>query len=68
MTTDSFTCSDFTGTFRFDNDAMPSIDDMNTILGCVATDETDFMRLCEISTTWPDSLTCEQFHAKALAS
>ncbi len=47
----SFTCSDSTGIFRFECDAIPSIDDMNTILGCVAEDDADFQRLVELSTT-----------------
>ena len=55
-------------TLNLDGDAIPSIDDMNSIIRSVATDDADFLRICELSTGFADDLTCEQFEAACIAA
>ena len=55
-------------TLILDGDAIPSIDDMNSIIRSVAKDDADFLRICELSTGFSDDLTCEQFEAACTAA
>ena len=60
--------TDGNGTLTLDGDAIPSIDDMNSIIRSVAKDDADFDRICELSTNFADDLTCEQFEAACIAA
>jgi hypothetical protein len=62
------TITDDNETLNLDGDAIPSIDDMNSIIRSVATDDADFLRICELSTGFADDLTCEQFEAACIAA
>jgi hypothetical protein len=55
-------------TLILDGDAIPSVDDMNSIIRSVAKDDADFLRICELSTGFSDDLTCEQFEAACIAA
>lgn len=60
--------TDDNGTLILDGDAIPSTDDMTSIIRSVAKDDADFLRICELSTGFSDDLTCEQFEAACIAS
>jgi len=60
--------TDGNGILALDGDAIPSIEDKNSIIRSVATDEADFLRICELSTGFADDLTCEQFEAACIAA
>ena len=62
------TITDDNETLNLDGDAIPSIDDMNSIIRSVATDDADFLGICELSTGFADDLTCEQFEAACIAA
>jgi hypothetical protein len=55
-----------TGTMILDDDARPSLDDMNDIIASLTRNDdngAEFQRLCDASTEFPANLTNEQFHA-----
>jgi hypothetical protein len=55
-------------TLILDGDAIPSIDDMNSIIRSVANNDAEFERICELSTSFADDMTCEQFEAACRAA
>ncbi len=53
--------NDFKGTMNLDDDAIPSIDDMNDIIGSVTKSGEEFQALCDASCDFPKSLTNREF-------
>ena len=56
-----------TGTLILNDDAIPSIDDMNEIIASVASDDDDFIRICDASLKLPPELTNAEFLAEVSA-